>query len=220
MNKENDQVVQLVEAWTAMSKEDPHLDLASFCKKWLANHAAPSLGPKAHGMMSLEARLSGLFGRLAKYATYYSKRALEPQEIRSIEDWVYLVKLLEMGSPTKSELIVEMVSEFPSGIDIIKRLIRQGWIEEYPDKQDRRSKRVRMTPAGRTLLFETFQRMEDVAQVAFQPLNHDEKVMLYQLLEKLDSFHHQTHPQVRQATHEETRTYFADLNAFSDLNNH
>ena len=219
MEKKDENFSQLLAAWRSLSAQNPDLDLEGFCSNWLSTqtrNTATSLGPGP----SLEASLSGLLGRLAKYATYYSKRALEPHEIRSIEDWVYLARLLEMGTPTKSELIVEMVSEFPSGIDIIKRLIRQGWIEEYPDESDRRSKRVRMTPAGRALLFETFQRMEDVAQVAFQPLTLAEKQTLFVLLKKLDTSHHQTHPLVRQATHEETCRFFAQLLPEQAVNNH
>lgn len=219
MKKEEENFRELVEAWTGMSQTNPDLDLASFCTLWLEKHRTERIQSTFQGM-SIEASLSGLLGRLAKYATYYSKRALEPFEIRSIEDWVYLAKLLEMGSPTKSELIVEMVSEFPSGIDILKRLVRQGWVEVFPDEQDRRSKRVRITAAGRMKLFETFQRMEDVANLAFQALSLEEKTYLFNLLHKLDAFHHQTHPLVRQASHEETNRFFSQLLPSHDVNNH
>lgn len=223
MEKEEDKKSQLVDAWTRISQQNPGLDLMGFCTQWLLEQQESVSKSMPHGMqqgMSMEAKLAGLCGRLAKYATYYSKRALEPQEIRSVEDWVYLVKLLQMGTPTKSELIVEMASEFPSGIDIIKRLVRQAWIEEYPDEQDRRSKRVRMTAAGQTLLFSTFQRMENVAQVAFQPLTQGEKSLLAHLLQKLDTFHQHTHPQVRHASHEETCTFFSQFLDSPDVNNH
>lgn len=208
--KKGEQFKELVEAWEKMTEEHPELEVEEFCLRLIAEKRRNSAALPPIGM-SMNASLSGLCGRLAKYATYYSKRALEPHEIRSIEDWVYLARLLQLGSPTKSELIVEMVSEFPSGIDVIKRLVKQGWIEEYPDELDRRSKRVRVTEAGRGLLYSTFQRMEDVSKVAFQPLDLVEKELLFLILQKLDLFHQHTHPQVRQFSHEEACSFFEHL---------
>ncbi|MFN4085278.1 MAG: MarR family winged helix-turn-helix transcriptional regulator [Spirosomataceae bacterium] len=216
--KKEQQFKELVESWEKLSEEYPDLEVEAFCLHYLAQKRKVHLTPSSIGM-STDAKLSGLCGRLAKYATYYSKRALEPHEIRSIEDWVYLARLMQMGSPTKSELIVEMVSEFPSGIDVIKRLIKNGWVEEYPDEFDRRSKRVRVTESGRNLLFSTFQRMEDVSKVAFQPLDTLEKELLFLILHKLDTFHQQTHPQVRQFSHEDACTFFENIQESDGVNN-
>jgi DNA-binding MarR family transcriptional regulator len=52
-------------------------------------------------------------------------------------------------SLSKSELIQKQVMEKTSGTEIINRMIKMGLIESFNDETDKRSVRVKMTPAGR-----------------------------------------------------------------------
>ncbi|MBO0931154.1 MarR family winged helix-turn-helix transcriptional regulator [Fibrella aquatilis] len=136
-----------------------------------------------------EAHLASLTGRLASYAHFYSKKAMQPIGFKSIEDPVYLIVLAQMGTPKKSELIYEMMAEFASGIDVINRLVKMELIEEFPDEQDRRSKRLLLTNKGITVIQETFPVMDKVADVAYSSLSEGEKTLLVQILQKLDKYH-------------------------------
>lgn len=42
--------------------------------------------------------------------------------------------------------------EAPTGIEIIKRLLSKGLIQEFNDSEDKRAKRVQLTDAGKTEL--------------------------------------------------------------------
>lgn len=150
-----------------------------------------------------EARLGALVGRLSNYAYLYSKKALQPLGFKSIEDPVYLIVLVQMGMPKKSELIYEMMSEFASGIDIINRLVKMGLIDEFPDEQDRRSKRLRITEKGLDVIREAFPIMDKVADVAYSTLTDGEKAIVLQVLDKLDRHHAQHYRQVRNADFDE-----------------
>ena len=63
-------------------------------------------------------------------------------------DWVYQMILHEMRTLEKSELIYDMISEFPCRIDVIRCLVKIGYVKELPDEEEKRSKRIQITKAG------------------------------------------------------------------------
>jgi len=136
-------------------------------------------------------------GRLVKYSNLYSKKALNHFPLNNIEDWIYLISLMDLKTPKKSELIYEMLSEFPSGIDIIKRLIAADLVEEFPDEHDKRSKRVKITEKGLQVLAESMPYMDKVGKMAFDTLTPSEKTMIVNILKRLDSFHNEHFKNVR-----------------------
>ncbi|MEZ4897515.1 MAG: MarR family winged helix-turn-helix transcriptional regulator [Saprospiraceae bacterium] len=191
----SNKIVELVNRWAEMESIHPDLTLEGFC--WHLLGRMPEYG--SEHPYSLNARLAGLAGRLSKFATLYSKKALESFTLNTVEEWVYLVRLQQLGQPKKSELIFELISEFPSGSEIIKRLIKKGLVQEYRDPDDRRSKRIEITPQGRHLVFASFPEMERVGEMAFGILTDNEKIVFLKILEKLDRHHGQHYKAVRQA---------------------
>jgi DNA-binding MarR family transcriptional regulator len=185
MSKE---LVKLVNIWDRYSEEDANLDIKGFCLRYLSEKAE-SDSLLASPVFSIEGRLISLVNRLNRFAGMYSKKALVHSELNNLEDWGYLITLNHMGSPKKSELISELISEFPSGIEVIKRLLNNELAEEFMDPMDRRSKRLKLTDKGRKVLFETMYYMKDIALLAFGPLTNAEKQLLMSILEKLDGFH-------------------------------
>jgi hypothetical protein len=85
-----------------------------------------------------------------------------------------------------------VVSEFPSGIDIIKRLVKMGWVTEQPDADDKRSKRLTMTAAGVAVLEQSYPLLNIAAEIAYGTLSNAEKLMVARLLHRLD-VHHWAH---------------------------
>ena len=106
-----------------------------------------------------------------------------------LDDLLYLYVMIEMKSPKKSELIHAMLSEFASGIDIINRLLKMGLCEEFPDENDKRAKRVRITPAGMGALREASPIMAQISKIAFNELTETEKRMIAHILRRADRFH-------------------------------
>lgn len=230
MDRGEQKVVELVNEWAAYSETHPGAALADFCLHYLTKQVQPahtadeatnrligkvatvgeeqwlmSLTEKAEPVVSItpEGRLSALVGRLSKFAYLYSKKAMQPLDFRSIEEPVYLIALTQMGTPKKSELIYEMMAEFASGIDVVNRLIKMGLIDEFPDEQDRRSKRLRITEKGVAVMSEAFPMMNRVANVAFGMLSDGEKAMLVQILDKLDRYHAEHYRAVKNADFDE-----------------
>lgn len=216
--------VTLVKEWGEFLANHPEAELADFCHHYLSeNKHLPSASGEilelstdelrpptpvsnrepAHHVMSHEAKLASLMGRLIRFVYTYSKKAMQPLNFRSIDDPIYLIALAQMGTPKKSELIHEMLSEFPSGIDIIKRLIGMGLIEEFPDEVDRRSKRLQITAKGISTLQQCFPEMNKVADIAFGTLTNDEQITLIRILNRLDKHHAEYYKELRNASFEE-----------------
>lgn len=218
-------LIELVNRWAAYSGSTPDADLAGFCLHYLTEQkqqTAPNVASIQHllaidagqpnesaaetRMTELnlpdvpdrpEARLGGLLGRMAKFAYFYSKKAMQPFDFKGPEDPIYLFVVLQMGAPKKSEVIHEMIAEFASGIDVINRLIKQELLEEFPDTQDRRSKRLRLTTKGMAMVQACYPVMNQVVDVAYSSLTEGEKAVLLQILDKLDRYHAEHYKQSR-----------------------
>lgn len=196
-------VVALVNLWAEYEEKNPDLTIEEFCVHYLAEHSQVPVHEADRQGIPVNGQLAGLIGKLNKYASLYCKKALAHVGMDNIEDWVYLISLHDMGTPKKSELIYEMVSEFPSGIDIIKRLVKSELVEEFPDEQDKRSKRLKITQKGISVLYESFPYMNKVGSMAFDTLSEAEKTVILNILKRLDNFHTGHYKNIRNVEFEE-----------------
>jgi len=144
-------------------------------------------------------QLTMLITYLYRYAKHYTKKALEQTPLSTLDEFGFLVTLLDRDSLTKSELINLHLLEITSGIEIIKRLTRQGLLETFPDPDDRRSRRVRLTEKGRGVIFQTMQEMQKVTRLVAGNLSEDEQQFLLPLLNRLNDFHAVIHNQDRKS---------------------
>jgi DNA-binding MarR family transcriptional regulator len=156
---------------------------------------APTNAPAsalADGYMSaynVETRIGVLIGRMWRFAKFYIKKALEHEQVSSLEEFTFLSAIRRTGTPTKTEVCVENLTELTTGTEILRRMIKAGFVEEFPDANDRRVKRLRLTPAGEGVLLASVVQMRDVTRIVVGRLNTDEKHSLVRLLDHLDHFH-------------------------------
>jgi MarR family transcriptional regulator, lower aerobic nicotinate degradation pathway regulator len=196
-------LVELVNIWAKYEEINPDLTIEDFCVHYLAEHTQAPAHEDDHKDIPTNGLLAALIGKLNKYASLYCKKAIENFGLRNIDDWIYLISLQEMGTPKKSELIYAMLSEFPSGIDIIKRLLTLELIEEFPDEQDKRSKRLKITPKGLQTLVASLPYMEKVGNMAFDTMNESEKKIVLNIFKRLDNYHAGHYKTVRNLEFEE-----------------
>lgn len=203
-------LVKLVNLFHEYEQSHPGCEIEAFCRHYLAvkelEHQQNK--PQDREGYSKSAQLASLIGRLERFAGMYTKKALADSPIDNVEDIIYLMVLNVMGSPRKSELIAENLSEFSTGVEVIRRLVNAGYVEEFPDPDDRRSKRVKITPQGKTILFQTYPNLERAAQIATSSLREDEIDLLLQMLSRLDLHHTEVYNDVRQKTLDEVETVF------------
>lgn len=137
---------------------------------------------------------------LYRYAKMYSKKALEGSVIQSPEEFGYLATLLSFGKLSKSELIAKNIQEKPTGMEIIKRLLNQGLVQQEDDPGDRRSKLLHITGKGMGVLFHAFGKMSKVSDLIGGNLSTKEKEHLVYLLRKLDHFHYDLYKNDKEKT--------------------
>jgi len=114
-----------------------------------------------------------------------TKNILSTSKLSSIDEYSFLLHLDYQKSFRKMELVDLHNLEAPTGIEIIKRLLRSKLVEEFPDPEDGRAKRIKITHAG----IQEVQSIQPKINLAFtnftEPLGLDEKIQLSGILEKL-----------------------------------
>jgi DNA-binding MarR family transcriptional regulator len=139
----------------------------------------------------LDNNIGRLFIYMSRYAKSYIKKALEGTPLQTAEDFTCMAILLTHDDLSKSDLINRNLQEKTSGIEVIKRLIAAGLVEQWDDANDKRGKRIGITNKGRELLYVVFGDMNRVGKMITGTLTVTEKLNLQYLLQKLEFFHHQ-----------------------------
>ena len=139
---------------------------------------------------SPESVISTLLVHLNRYAKTYSKSAIAGSDFKTQDEFSYLINLKAFGSMTKMELIKKNIQDKSSGILIINRLINQGWIKQSDSKEDKRSKVLNITEAGKSALENQMEKIRNATRIVSGNLNQSEKIELIRILDKLEKFHH------------------------------
>lgn len=138
---------------------------------------------------SPESAISTLLVHLNRYAKSYSKSAISDSDFHTQDEFSYLINLKAFGNMTKMELIKKNIHDKSSGMLIINRLIRQGWIKQSDSATDRRSKILTVTEQGKNALENQMEKIRSATNIVSGILSHKEKMELIRILSKLDQYH-------------------------------
>ena len=127
---------------------------------------------------------------LGRYSKQLIRKSLENHPDLVNEDFTYLFRMMDYESLTKMQLIEKNAHEKQTGIEIIKRLVKNGLLAESPDENDKRSTRIAVTPKGKKVFLESMQDITVVSKIICGQLNTKEKESLLSSLKKLNTFHH------------------------------
>ena len=140
---------------------------------------------------SPESVINTLIVHMNRYARSYSKSAIYGSDFSTQEEFIYLINLKAFGPMTKMDLIRKNIHDKPSGIQIINRLIQQGWVKQHSSRMDKRSKILHITAKGLKALEQQMGKIRQASNVVTGDLSRQEKMQLIHLLNKLDHFHQQ-----------------------------
>jgi len=140
---------------------------------------------KSYPEVEFSTLLTGLF----RFAKFYIKKALSGTSIKTLDEFGFLATLLRNGSLLKNELINSHLLEISSGSEVLKRLINSGLVSESPDENDKRAKRVCITPLGIAELMESFKVMHKVSEIVIGNLDKSELLNALTIFNKLHYFH-------------------------------
>lgn len=138
---------------------------------------------------SPESVINTLIVHMNRYAKSYSRSAIFGSDFSSQEDFIYLINLKAFGQMTKMDLIKKNVHEKPAGMQIINRLIAQGWIDQTDSEVDKRSKVITISNKGIEVLENQMAKIRNASEIVTGNLTHNEKMELIMLLNKLNDFH-------------------------------
>lgn len=127
---------------------------------------------------------------LGRYSKQLIRKSLEGNSNLVNEDFTYLFRLMDYESLTKMQLIEKNAHEKQSGIEIIKRLVKNGLLVESPDLIDKRSIRISVTEKGKNVFLESMKDITIVSKIMCGKLEEEEKINLLNYLKKLNIFHH------------------------------
>ncbi|MEL6659169.1 MAG: MarR family winged helix-turn-helix transcriptional regulator [Bacteroidota bacterium] len=164
-------------------------DIGTF-SSWLVGRTTGKERPvEAEGHYNLNEIIASFLGQMEAYNKHYTKKVLRESQLAGQNDYVFLIILERLGDQRKTDLISLALMEVSSGIEVIRRLLRIGLIEDYPDPHDRRSKRVRLTTAGRQILADLRPGMDNIGELVTGNLTEREKNQLARILQKLAVYH-------------------------------
>lgn len=136
---------------------------------------------------------STLLTGLYRFARHYVKKAFQNTTIRTIDEFGFLATLLKEKSLLKNELIRRHFMEISSGSEILKRLIKNKLVYEYPDAKDGRAKRVSLTEDGFKEIMNAFDEMYKVSEIVTGKLTGEELKQALAIFNKLQYFHIHIH---------------------------
>ena len=187
-------IISLLERFESENRDYPS-NIAGF-QNWIYNDIhlqkdilqEPDWEGKNTGR-SAESVIATLLIRMNRYAKTYSKSAMQKSDFSTQDDFIYLINLKASGPMTKMELIKMNIQDKPTGMQIINRLIAQGWVEQRDSQKDKRSKIVSITLLGINALETHMNKIRQATQIVSGNLNCREKMELIKLLTKLNNFH-------------------------------
>ncbi len=171
------ELVTLVTAWEEFAARDAKGDVYAFAG-WLLNQKAAML-PQEQPVVytgSIEEMLHAedpgfdrfegknkssmqaayLMVRLNQFVLFYSKPIMKKYGLHSIYDFAYLQNVKAFSNITKTKVCELMLHEVTTGMDIIKRLLRHGFLKEAVNTGDKREKLLRLTTKGEQVLHSMF----------------------------------------------------------------
>ncbi|POR21041.1 MarR family transcriptional regulator [Flavobacterium columnare] len=126
---------------------------------------------------------------LGRFSKQMIRRGLKDFPQLANEEFTYLYRIIDESSLTKMQLIERNAHEKQTGIEIIKRLVKNDLLEEFPDDHDKRITRLRITQKGKNYFDESVEGVTRISRVLSARLKDNEKIDLLALLKKLNEFH-------------------------------
>ena len=183
------EIVQWFEDFQNENHEDD-LSLESFII-WLNSRlfSESQTEQSQHNREMVNMELSFLLVMQSRYYKVYAKRVLGDSELTSPDGFSFLYHLNLVNSYRKMELIKMHHLEPPSGIEVLKRLLKKGLIEEFDDSDDKRARRIKITEKGKNELHIVIPKMSEVFSLMTAELSLNEKLHMLAFLKQMNDFH-------------------------------
>lgn len=141
------------------------------------------------GMPDVTSAVGRLVIVLSRYARKYGKLAVADTPFSTLDDITFLAGTIRLPGVSKMKLIEMNTQEKPAGMEIIRRLLKQGFITQGSHPEDGRSQALYPTPAGMQAFGQYVPRLSAIGKMVVGNLTLDQQETLHTLLHQLDDFH-------------------------------
>lgn len=193
------QIVEQVEDYEKGKKSNEGFSLTDFAqflsqktqptREEVTRKHEPIAFDSGQTVSSDNSELGSLVSLMYRYVKIYAKRAMENSPLNNVDDFSYMIVLMVHGAMSKTELISHNAHEKTTGMEIIKRLTKLGFLGQTDDPTDGRSQLVNISATGQQILFPLLMEMKKVSTIANGNLTEGEIKTLIHLLHKLETFH-------------------------------
>lgn len=194
-----EKIIALLQYWDQYLMQGKPEDLANF-GEWLYEEETK----KKPEFMTDEAEVNAagtdvktayLLAGLLNFVEVWLKLAFRELPLMSMLDFGIIKTIEAEGTPTKKRITTSLTMEPSTCFEALKRMKRDGLIEDFVDTEDKRVRRVRLTEAGRQVADVSSHKMTALARLLVGDLTEDEKRRLMPVLSRLNNFHQQLYDQ-------------------------
>jgi len=155
---------------------------------------------------SIEEYLGWIWGRLQGFTQVWEKKAFEDLPIANLTEFGVIMYVFSHANCNKTEVATHTLHEKTTIFEIIKRLVKNGFLVESESSSDKRSKNLHLTEKGRTTAFIILERTVELSRHLAGDLSKEEKFSLFHQLAKLDAYHQSCYDQYKEDSWDSLRT--------------
>ena len=185
-------VVELITEWDAFSSKHNTATVEDFCLYYSSKVKQQKLTDELFRGIAPpdpDTIFSKLINRVSAMHTTYTKMAVKELEGVEVEWFWFLNAIYHRGETTKIEIINYNFFEQSTGIDILNRLKKKGFIAERNNPEDKRAKLIKLTQAGESMLLKLYELVYKPTFFMFGEIPDDDKNLIVKLLANTEIKH-------------------------------
>jgi DNA-binding MarR family transcriptional regulator len=185
MNK----TVELVTKWAEFEETHPDGSLDDFCRHYLGSKKENKNSERLfRGDVPPRSDivLAKLIDRIARIHMIYIYMAMKELKIDHFEEFSLLSAIANLDNPRKTEVIYHTINELATGLNLLGAMKKRGYITEHDDPEDKRSKRLKLTPKGDKILKTCYERFSKIPEIIFTEMERDDIELCIQLLKGVE----------------------------------
>lgn len=198
-------IKQLVDLWETFEEESGSQDFSAFAD-WLLNrrekYTDVVLKPEKREpgndkkntllyIRDLEEsfRFMEYVSRISRLHEFYVRKFFSDLPVNSRLEYLFLYTVSEKERAKKTELINIHFVDYTTGMDTIKRMIRNGLLEEAADETDKRAKLLKVTEEGRAVLLKAGKKLADEINMFLSCISMNKWKKTLPVFEEINEFH-------------------------------
>ena len=181
--------VELVNHFAEFEETHPESSVEEFCRYYLASKKTiQGLGNLFDGEIPPRTDIIAmkLIDRISRLHMIYVQVAMKGMTIRHFEEFSLLSAIANLKTPRKTEVIYHTINELSTGLSLLSDMIKNGYINEADNQDDKRSKRLSLTPKGKKILKECYIRFSLVPEILFGEMSEEDLRLCIQLLKNVE----------------------------------